>query len=238
MGGLIEPLEVISERLGYAWGLVGHLMGVRNSDALRDAHAAVQTEVVTFGLRLAQSRPIFEGLEALRTGAEFSSLDAAQQRIVETLLREAKHAGVGLDETARARFNEIQAELAELGTSFSNHVLDATQAFTMMLTDPAEMAGVPESLKQLAAQNAREGGEAGATAEQGPWRISLDAPVLMPFLEHGECRERRAARRTLRQDRGRAHLSRRKPDVAAAVFRIDGPRAASRGPAAFRPGRV
>ena len=60
--GLIEPLEAISERLGYAWGLVGHLMGVQNSDALRDAHAAVQTEVVTFGLRLAQRRRIFEGL--------------------------------------------------------------------------------------------------------------------------------------------------------------------------------
>jgi oligopeptidase A len=189
--GLIEPLEAMSERLGYAWGLVGHLMGVQNSDALRDAHAAVQTEVVTFGLRLAQSRPIFEGLEALRAGAEFSSLDASQRRIVETLLREAKHAGVGLDETARARFNEIQAELAELGTSFSNHVLDATQAFAMLISDPVEMAGVPESLKQLAAQNARESGQEGATAEKGPWRISLDAPVLMPFLEHGACRERR-----------------------------------------------
>jgi oligopeptidase A len=189
--GLIEPLEAMSERLGYAWGLVGHLMGVQNSDALRDAHAAVQPEVVSFGLRLAQSRPIFEGLEALRAGPEFSELDAPQRRIVETLLREAMHAGVGLDETARTRFNEIQAELAELGTRFSNHVLDATRSFAMLITDPDEMAGVPESLKQLAAQNARENGEEGATAEQGPWRITLDAPVLMPFLEHGENRPRR-----------------------------------------------
>jgi len=189
--GLIEPLEAMSERLGYAWGLVGHLMGVQNSDALRDAHAAVQPEVVSFGLRVAQSRPIFEGLEALRDGPEFSELDAPQRRIVETLLREAMHAGVGLDETARTRFNEIQAELAELGTHFSNHVLDATQRFAMSITEPDEMAGVPESLKQLAAQNARENGEEGATAEQGPWRITLDAPVLMPFLEHGENRSRR-----------------------------------------------
>ena len=189
--GLIEPLEAMSERLGYAWGLVGHLMGVKNSDALRDAHAAVQTEVVTFGLRLAQSRPIFEGLEALRAGSEFSSLDLPQRRIIETLLREAKHAGVGLDETARTRFNEIQSELAELGTRFSNHVLDATKAFAMSISAPAEMAGIPESLKQLAAQNARDAGEERATAEQGPWRITLDAPLLMPFLEHGESRERR-----------------------------------------------
>ena len=189
--GLIEPLEAMSERLGYAWGLVGHLMGVKNSDALRAAHAVVQKEVVTFGLRLAQSRPIFEGLEALRAGPDFYALDAPQRRIVETLLREAKHAGVGLDETARTRFNEIQAELAELGTRFGNHVLDATQAFAMLITDPGEMAGIPESLKQLTAQNARESGDEGATAERGPWRVTLDAPVLMPFLEHGENRRRR-----------------------------------------------
>lgn len=189
--GLVENLEAISERFGFAWGLVGHLMGVQNSDALREAHSTVQPEVVAFGLRLAQSRPIFEGLEALRTGSAFSSLDAAQRRIVENLLREARHAGVGLDEVARKRFNEIQAELAEVGTRFSNHVLDATQEFAMVLVEPAEMAGLPESLRQLTAQNARESGEEGATAEQGPWRITLDAPVLLPFLEHGENRERR-----------------------------------------------
>ena len=189
--GLIEPLEAISERLGYAWGLVGHLMGVRNSDSIREAHAAVQPEVVTFGLRLGQSQPIFEGLEALRAGPTFSSLEPSQQRIIETLLREAKHAGVGLVPEARARFNQIQADLAELGTRFSNHVLDATQAYSMLVVDAADMAGVPESLKQLTAQNARENGHPDASAGRGPWRITLDAPVLIPFLEHGENRERR-----------------------------------------------
>jgi oligopeptidase A len=189
--GLIEPLEAISERLGYAWGLVGHLLGVRNSDSIREAHAAVQPEVVAFGLRLGQSQPIFEGLEALRAGATFSSLEPSQQRIIETLLREAEHAGVGLGPEERARFNEIQAEMAELGTHFSNHVLDATQAYSMLIEDAADMAGVPDSLKQLTAQNARENGHPEASAAQGPWRLTLDAPVLIPFLEHGENRGRR-----------------------------------------------
>ena len=69
--GLVERIEGMSDRLGYGWGLVGHLMGVQNSDALREAHAEVQPEVIAFGLRLAQSRPIFEGLEALRGGPGF-----------------------------------------------------------------------------------------------------------------------------------------------------------------------
>lgn len=189
--GLIEPLESMGERLGYAWGLVGHLMGVKNSEPLREAHAAVQGELVVFGLRQAQSRPLFEGLEALRAGPSFSSLELAQRRIVENLLREARHSGVGLAETERARFNEIAEELAELGTNFSNHVLDATNAFSITITDPVEMAGIPEGLKALTAQDSRSHGKEDATAADGPWRITLDAPVLIPFLEHGEHRGRR-----------------------------------------------
>ncbi len=199
--GLIEPLEEMAERFGFAWGLVGHLMGVANDEALREAHAAVQPEVVAFGLRQAQSLPIFEGLEALRSGPEFSRLDSVQRRIVESLLREARHAGVGLAEAERARFNEIQAELAELATRFGNHVLDATQAFGLTLESAEEMAGTPPSLRRLAAQNARESGNESATAEAGPWRITLDAPCLIPFLEHAE-------RRDLRERLYRAHVTR------------------------------
>lgn len=199
--GLIEPLEAIGERLGFGWGLVGHLMGVQNSDALRDAHAEVQPEVIGFGLKVAQSRPIFEALEALQASDEFASLAAAQRRIVESQLTEARHAGVGLSEDDRARFNEINAELGEHATHFSNHVLDATKAFGLILTDKAEMAGTPESLRQLAAQNAVESGEDGATPESGPWRITLDAPVIIPFLEHGE-------RRDLREKLYRAYVTR------------------------------
>ncbi len=199
--GLIDPLEGMSERLGFGWGLVGHLMGVQNSESLREAHSSVQADVVGFGLRLAQSRPIFEALEALRDGSVFATLDAAQQRIIESLLREARHAGVGLADSERARFNEIQAELADLGTRFGNHVLDATKAFGLTLRSDDEIAGTPDSLRQLAAQNARENGEEGASPEQGPWRITLDAPVLMPFLEHGECRR-------LREQLYRAYVTR------------------------------
>lgn len=199
--GLIEPLEAMGERLGFGWGLVGHLMGVQNSDALREAHAEVQAEVIGFGLKVAQSRPIFSALEALQESDAFASLEPPQRRIIESQLTEARHAGVGLSKSDRARFNEINAELAELATRFSNHVLDATKAFGLVLTDPAEMAGTPESLRQLAAQNALESGEEGATPESGPWRITLDAPVLMPFLEHGE-------RRDLREQLYRAYVTR------------------------------
>ena len=189
--GLVEPLERLSDRLHFSWGLVGHLMGVRNSDSLREAHDAVQGDVVQFSLRLAQSPAVYGGLRELRDGASWKSLDQTQCRIVETLLREAEHAGVGLEGDERERFNAIQLELAEKATRFSNNVLDATNDYAITLEDGAEVDGLPESLRTLTAHSAREAGQEGATAESGPWRITLDAPCFLPFMEHSRVRELR-----------------------------------------------
>ena len=197
---LVEPIERIGDRLGYSWGIVGHLMGVKNSDALRAAHEAVQPDVVRFGMKLAQSRPLYGAARALRDGPEFAALDPAQRRIVDALILDAELAGVGLEGAAHKRFNEIQLELAELGTRFSNRVLDATKAFALTLTDPDQVAGLPESARELAAQTAREKGAEHADAEHGPWRITLDPPSLLPFLEH-------ATRGDLRERLYRAHVA-------------------------------
>nr|MCS5638153.1 M3 family metallopeptidase [Myxococcota bacterium] len=198
--GVVVPLEILGDRLARAWGVIGHLMGVRNSEALRSAYEAVQPEVVRFALEQGQSRPIYLALEGLRAEDAWQALEPAQRRIVESLLRDARHSGVGLEGAERERFNTLQEELARLATEFSNHVLDATRAWSLTLRDPAEMAGTPASLRELCAQTAAEAGEAGASAEGGPWRLGLDAPCLIPFLEHAE-------RRDLREAIYRAHLS-------------------------------
>jgi len=198
---VVVPLERIHDAFGWVWGAVGHLMGVKNSDALRAAHEAVQPEVVEFGLSLAQSPVLFRALEQIRGGSQWKELDAAQRRIVDSLLRDARHSGVGLEGEARERFNEIMRELAELSTQFSNHVLDATRAFALDLTSEAEVAGLPEAWREGAAQAAREAGAEAATAEAGPWRLTLDAPSYIPFLE-------RAKRRDLRERAYRVYVTR------------------------------
>jgi oligopeptidase A len=199
--GAIEPIERIGDRLGRVWGAVTHLLGVRNDAVLRAAHERVQPEVVAFSLRLGQSRPLYEAVATLRDRPEAAGLDATGRRVVETLARDAELAGVALEGEARARFNAIEAELAELSTRFANNVLDATKAFALDLTDPADVAGLPPTLLALAAQAARHGGAADATAESGPWRITLDAPSYVPFMEH-------SPRRTLREHLYRAYVTR------------------------------
>jgi oligopeptidase A len=200
-GGLVEPLDRLRERLHWSWGVVNHLMGVKNSPELRTAHETVQPKVVEFYNRLSQSQPLYQAFKTLRQSPDWDYLDTAQQRIVEAAIKEAELSGVGLTGAAKDRFNAIELELAELSTQFSNHVLDATKAFSLTLTTPEEVAGLPPSLLSLAAQAARSAGAENATPESGPWRITLDFPSFGPFMQHSR-------RRDLREQVYRAFISR------------------------------
>ena len=198
---LVMPLTAITERLGWSWGIIGHLMGVQNSPELRSAYESVQPALVQFANDISQSQAIYKGLKQLREGKHWESLSAAQHRIIEAELRDAELSGVGLSGETKEKFNEIQQTLAELSTQFSNHVLDATKAFHLTLTQPEEVAGLPPSLLSLTAQAARDAGEEDATAEDGPWRITLDMPSYVPFMRH-------AQRRDLREKLYRAFITR------------------------------
>ncbi|MBW4614014.1 MAG: M3 family metallopeptidase [Desmonostoc vinosum HA7617-LM4] len=200
-GGLVEPLEKLTERLYWSWGIVNHLMGVKNSPELRQAHETVQPQVVQLLNKLGQSQPIYNAFKALRASKTWETLESAQQRIVEAAIRDAELSGVGLQGEARERFNAIQMELAELSTKFSNHVLDATKAFSLTLTTKAEIDGLPPSLLSLLAQAARAAQAENATSENGPWRVTLDFPSYGPFMQH-------STRRDLREKLYKAYITR------------------------------
>ncbi|MBD2772643.1 M3 family metallopeptidase [Iningainema tapete] len=189
--GLVEPLDKISDRLNWSWGVVNHLMGVKNSPELREAYETVQPNVVQFSNKLSQSQAVYNAFKALHTSDTWATLDSAQQRIVEAAIRDAELSGVGLLGEAKERFNTIVMELAELSTKFSNHLLDATKAFSLTLTTKEEVDGLPPSLLSLAAQASRDAGVENATPEQGPWRITLDAPSFGPFMQYSTRRDLR-----------------------------------------------
>jgi oligopeptidase A len=199
--GLVEPLQDIEERLRWSWGIVGHLMGVQNSAELREAYEAIQPKVVEFYNRFSQSRPIYDAFKSIRDSEGWAALEPAQQRIIESAIRSAELSGVGLQGEQKDRFNAIQLELATLTTQFSNHVLDATKAFSLTLQDKEDIAGLPASLLAFAAQSAREAGSEESTPEAGPWRITLDFPSFGPFMQH-------SLRRDLREKLYRAFISR------------------------------
>jgi oligopeptidase A len=195
---VMDPLHRLGERLRWSWGVVSHLNGVCNSPELREAHASQQAAVVAFGNRAGQSRLLFE---ALRTLQSQGGLDATQERILTAELRDMELRGVGLEGEAQDAFNAASQELAELATGFGNRVLDATNGWTLRFTDPTEVEGLPESLREQLAQAARDAGDGQATAAEGPWLLGLDMPRFGPFLKYSR-------RRDLREIAYKAHVSR------------------------------
>lgn len=199
--GLMQPLEDLDHVFSYAWSPVGHLLGVKNSDDLRKAHETIQPKMVELGLRISQSKPVYEGLKAIREGEGWQDLDEAQQRAIENNIRQAEHAGVGLEGQDKERFLEISRELSKLSTDFSNNCLDARKQFELILTDPTDADGWPTTLKQVAAQSYNEARSSEdssveedaseATPEAGPWRITLDYPSYLPFMQHHRQRDQR-----------------------------------------------
>jgi oligopeptidase A len=195
---VMDPLHRLGERLRWSWGVVSHLNGVCNTTELREAHASQQAAVVAFGNRAGQSTVIHRALKRLD---QQGGLDVTQQRILAAELRDMELRGVGLEGEQRQAFNAASQELAELSTRFGNQVLDATNAWTLKLSDPAELEGLPESLRGLLAEAARQKGEEEASAEAGPWLLGLDFPRYGPFLQYSR-------RRDLRERLYRAHVSR------------------------------
>ncbi len=191
---LIGPLELLDLPFEHAWKPVTHLLGVKNSDELRTAYETVLAEMVALELRLLQSRPIYEACTALKQSAAWQTFSTAQRRIVELKLRDARVAGVGLDDAARSRFLQIEQELSSISTRFSNNVLDATKAFELIISEQEDTQGWPESLRKLAAQSynqSRPGTDQRATPQDGPWRITLDYPSYLPFMQHSRQRRQR-----------------------------------------------
>ena len=199
--GVVEPLTAIDELLGWSWGIVGHLMGVKNSPQLREAYEKMQPEVIKFYTKLTQSKSLYEAFKGIKEGAEWNNLEPAQKRIVESSLRDFELSGVGLEGETKERFNQIQLESGKLSTKFSNNVLDATKAFKLRLIDKKDVKGLPPSALGLMAQTAKAEGDEDATPENGPWVVTLDYPSYIPYMKY-------ATNRQLREKLYKAFVSR------------------------------
>lgn len=187
----MPTLEEMEDQFYRTWGVVNHLHSVRNTPELREAYQKMQGMIVSFYNRYQQSRPLYETFCALRDSAEWDSYDEAQRRIITSSIKNAELGGVGLEGRKRERFNEISQRLAELSNQYSNNVLDATNAFQLKLTTAADIAGLPPSFLAMAAAAAKQAGHTEATAENGPWLVTLDYPSYVGFMKYSQCRNYR-----------------------------------------------
>lgn len=187
---LIDAINEIEYDFSRTFGPVGHLMGVQNSDELRKVFEKVQPEIVKFSLRMEQSPQIFKALKQMQQNQ--NDLNYAKKRALMLRIRNAEHAGIGLDEKKRQRFNEIVNDLSKKSTKFSNHVMDATKEFYIDLFDQIQIEGLPKSLLAMASNAYQSHHKDGKSSpEKGPWRITLDIPSYLPFMQHAKNRDLR-----------------------------------------------
>ncbi|MGQ0800731.1 MAG: M3 family metallopeptidase [Pseudomarimonas sp.] len=181
---LLAPLEALEERVASAWSPIGHLHGVNDSPALREAYAAAQEKLTDHATELGQNRALFEAVLAVRDSAEFAGLDRAQQALVEDSLRGFRLSGVALEEPARSRFKDIQNELSRLETDFGVAVLDATDAWTRAV-EADELAGLPDSaLAMLRAAAVEKNSERPLATLKGPV-----VQAILTYAQHRPLRE-------------------------------------------------
>jgi len=180
----VVPLDDANERLARAWNQVAHLHAVMDSPELRTVYNENLPRVTQYWTELGQNLALFGQYRALQGSPEFATLGPARRRIVENALRDFRLGGAELAPACKARFAAIQQELAALAARFSENVLDATNAFSIVLEDPRRVAGIPEDALAAAREAAGREGKRG-------WKFTLHMPSWLPVMQYAEDRELR-----------------------------------------------
>jgi oligopeptidase A len=175
---LVVPVEELSYRLSRVWSPIGHLNAVANSTEMREAYNACVPLLTEYSSEVGQNGALQAGY-AYVLEHEAQSLEPAQRKVLENALRDFRLAGVDLPPEKKVRYREVQQQLAQLSTKFSENVLDAARAFSRGVTNSAELAGLPANVIDRAAADARE-------AKQAGWLFKLDQPTYVTIMASAE----------------------------------------------------
>ncbi len=176
---LVGPLEALDDRLNRAWSPVSHMNSVVNSEALRQAYNACLPRLSAYATDMGQNERLYNAFHQIADGDEYQCMDTAQRKVIDDTLRDFHLAGVALPSEQKALFKEKKQALSRLTSQFSDNLLDATNAWELVLEDESRLAGLPENSVALLRQNAREKGVEG-------WRLTLDFPCYYAVMTHAD----------------------------------------------------
>ena len=183
--GFIVPMFETGERLGRAWGIVGHLHGVLDTPPWREAYNAMLPEVAGFYAELGQNIALFRKYKALAESPEYAALNPVRRRIIDREIRDFRLSGAELPEEIKPRFKAIQEELSGLAAKFSENLLDATNAYAEWITVEEGLAGIPLDACAAARAAAEKDGRPG-------WKFTLQHPSWLPVMQYADDRALRA----------------------------------------------
>lgn len=181
---LVAPLEEVDDALGKIWSPISHMNSVVSSEEWRAAHDACLPLLSEYGTFVGQHQPLYQAYKSLRASSEFERMSQARKTVIEHSLRDFELSGIGLSDEDKLRYGELVKRMSELTSSFSNQLLDATQAWSKLITVEADLVGLPESAVAAAKAMA-------AAKEQEGWLFTLDFPSYLPVMTYSENRELR-----------------------------------------------
>ncbi len=193
--GLMEPLERIHHRLGAVISPITHLLSVKYSDEMQAGYDAARPAVVQLSNRMSQSRPVYEGMRALRASAEGQELSVVRARIIDESIRSMERSGVHLEGDAKERYQVIDERLAELTNDFGTNLVKEEKDSRIIVDDPARLDGIPAPVVEMARQQALDDGE------DSGWHFVVNAVGYISVIQH-------ATDRTLREEFYRAFKAR------------------------------
>ncbi|SCC71401.1 M3 family metallopeptidase [Acinetobacter albensis] len=180
---VLEQVDTLENNLSEVWGILSHLNAVMNNTETREVYQSLLPALSEYYTELGQHTVLYQTFQHVHDVALFDTLPVAQQSAIKLALRDFKLSGVALEGNAKKRYAEISARLSQLASDFSNHVLDATQAYFKPLAE-AQLQGLPPSsielLKQYGQQ--RELEQAVAT---------LDIPAYLAIMTYADDRDLR-----------------------------------------------
>ena len=180
---LVQQLDQLENAISESWGVLSHLNAVMNNAQTREVYQALLPSLSEYYTQLGQHTALYQSYQQLHDSSQFSSLSAAEQSAIRLALRDFKLSGVALEGANKARYAEISARLSQLSSDFSNHVLDATQAYFKPLSEE-ELIGLPQSSIELLKQY-------GQQRELNQPVATLDFPAYLAIMTYAENRELR-----------------------------------------------
>ena len=183
---VFHALERLSARLNEAWAPIEHLNAVMSHDALRTAYNTCLPLLSAYETELGQDRDLLAIYEAIAAQQTALQLTPPECKAVANALRDFRLSGVALNDDKRKRYGELKQRLSEQTSLFSEHILDATDAWEKVIKDEAGLDGLPETAIALARQAAQAKGYDG-------YLLDLSSPSYSSVMTHATDRGLRQA---------------------------------------------
>lgn len=176
-------LDASTKTLEVAMGMVEHLESVNTSELLRAAYNVVQPQVSAFYSGIILHAGLYQALRRYAETGDHSRLSPTERRYMEKTLDEFRRHGAELDHEGKQQLQELDRQLSEKTTQFSQNVLDGTNSFELYVPEE-RLAGLPEFAKKAARKSAADKGKPG-------YRLTLQAPSVVPVLTYADDAELR-----------------------------------------------